>query len=308
MTAAIITQTTVPLAELVDDWLISLEANGKSQATLKAYAAGVRGFLRWHGQEFPAAEPMIDRKTVELWLTDLRRAGKAPGSRRLWSSAIRLFTAWLAHEDVAELDRDPLEKMKLPSAGKPLVRCLPDDEIDRLLQACRGTSFADRRDKALVYVLASTGLRAGECMALNVGDVNFGERKIYVHHGKGDKERKVPLTPKTAEAVKAYLRARRGHRLAQTGTLWLGEMSRPFGYQGAARALGNRAKAAGIEGFHLHRFRHSFASRFKQKGGSDDELMALAGWSDPTMARLYTQDTVRERALKTALGMDLDKF
>jgi hypothetical protein len=67
----------------------------------------VQSFLRWHQPEFPAAEPVIDRKSVDLWLTALRREGKAPGSIRLWFNCVRLFTGWLADPDIAELDRDP---------------------------------------------------------------------------------------------------------------------------------------------------------------------------------------------------------
>lgn len=148
---------------------------------------------------------------------------------------MKLFTAWLADPDVAELERDPLARMKAPPAGNPSVKSLADADIEALLKACRGTTFADRRDKAMIYMLASTGMRAGELMALTVADVDVPGRTITIRHGKG-------------------------------------------GYQGAVKALSNRAQAAGVEGFHLHRFRHSFASRFKRKGGSDDELMSLAGW------------------------------
>jgi integrase/recombinase XerD len=172
----------------------------------------------------------------------------------------------------------------------------------------QGTTFADRRDKAMIYMLASTGMRAGELMALTVADVDVPGRTITIRHGKGDKERKVPLAAKTAEAVASYLRARRAHKLAQTEALWLGQAATGLGYQGAVKALSNRAQAAGVEGFHLHRFRHSFASRFKRKGGSDDELMSLAGWTDPAMARLYAADTASERARATALLMNLDTF
>lgn len=266
-TPAATTITTVPLTELVPDWLISLDAGNKSSATIKVYSYGVNALLRWHEREFPAAPPVIDRKTVELWLAELRREGKAPATPRLWFAAMKLFTAWLADPDVAELERDPLARMKAPPAGNPSVKSLADADIEALLKACRGTTFADRRDKAMIYMLASTGMRAGELMALTVADVDVPGR-----------------------------------------TMWLGQAATGLGYQGAVKALSNRAQAAGVEGFHLHRFRHSFASRFKRKGGSDDELMSLAGWTDPAMARLYAADTASERARATALLMNLDTF
>jgi site-specific recombinase XerD len=185
-TPAATTITTVPLTELVPDWLISLDAGNKSSATIKVYAYGVNAFLRWHEREFPAAPPVIDRKTVELWLAELRREGKAPATRRLWFAAMKLFTAWLADPDVAELERDPLARMKAPPAGNPSVRSLADSDIGAMLKACRGTTFADRRDKAMIIMLASTGMRAGELMALTVADVDVPGRTITIRHGKGD--------------------------------------------------------------------------------------------------------------------------
>jgi integrase len=313
----ITTGTRIPLTELVGDWLTHLEGANRSRQTLKTYSAGVQSFLRWHLREFPAAEPQIDRKTVDLWLTALRREGKAPSSIRLWWNTLRLFTGWLADPDVAELDRDPLANMKPPKGGKPQVKRVDDDDIKALIAQCKGRSFADRRDYAIVMVLATTGMRASECVNLTVEDIDKANRRIIIQHGKGDKARVVPLAPKTADAVNAYLRARRSpmtargalHPLAHTGTLWLGELQHPsFGYQGLARAIGQRAAAAGLEGFHLHRLRHSFASRFLAAGGTEADLMMLCGWSDPAMARLYSQDTARERALANAAGMPLDVF
>lgn len=293
--------TAVPLRDLLEDWLVSLEAAGRSPATIKTYRAGVGSFLTWHEIEFPDAAPVIDRKVVELWLTDLRRRGRAPGTRRLWFSVLGLFTSWLADPDVAEIERDPLAKMKPPSGGEAKVKSLTDSEIDAMLRACKGTRFADRRDRALIQVLATTGLRASEVVSLTLDVVNMKDRVIVVT-GKGSRERKVPILPETAEALTAYLRARRHHPHAHmSDKLWLGQVQHSsFGTQGLRSALGARAAAAGIAGFHPHRLRHSFASRLKRHGFTDDEVMALGGWRDPAVARLYTADTAAERAMDKA--------
>lgn len=308
MTAAIaeVITTTVPLAELADSWLISLEAEGKSRATVKAYQRGIRGFIGWHAASFPAAVPVLEPAAVRAYLVDLRRAGQKPGTVRLRYSSLRLFGRWLAAE--GELDHDPLASMKPPAAGKPKVEAVTDAELDALLKACKGTGFADRRDYALVILLASTGMRAGEAAALTVDDVDIRERVVHVRHGKGDKARDVPLLPVPAQAIDRYLRVRRGHRLAGTSALWLGEMSRPFKYQGMARALGLRAKTAGITGFHMHRLRHSFASRWLEAGGSEDGLMAVAGWSSRDMIGVYSATGRSRRAMEEAQRLGLDRF
>jgi integrase len=118
--------------------------------------------------------------------------------------------------------------------------------------------------------------------------------------------RTVGFGPQVAAALDRYLRARRAHRLAATPALWLGEQGRQFGYQGLARALAHRAQAAGIEGFHPHRLRHTAASRWLARGGTEDGLMAMAGWTDRNMLRHYTQDTAERRAIEEAARLRLD--
>ena len=298
--------TAVDLGDLAGSWYIALEAEGKSRATLKAYRAGVAGFLAWHAAQFPDAVPVLDRPAAAAYLADLRRAGQSPGTMRLRFGALRLFSAWLAEE--GETSGDPLRSMKPPKGDKPVVPALSDAELDALTRACRGTGFAARRDEALVRLMAATGLRAGEVCDLRVSDVDLRGKTLVVRRGKGGKGRRIGIGPQAARALDRYLRARRAHRLAATDALWLGEMGRSFGYQGLARALGLRAKAAGIDRFHPHRLRHSFASRWLAAGGSEDGLMATAGWTSRDMISRYTSDTAQSRAIEEAARLALDDF
>lgn len=297
----------VDLAALAESWGIALDAQRKSKATIKAYRAGSDGFLRWHADAYPGTTPVLDRASVNLYLADLRNSGQSAGTARLRFNALKLFSAWLTAE--GEFDRDPLYGMKPPKMGKPAVPSVADSDIELLLKACRGGRFADRRDYAIVQLLASTGIRAGECVALTVADIDLKARAATVQHGKGDKARLVPLLPDTAQALDRYLRVRKAHRFAHTAPLWLGAGGRrEFGYQGMAAALRIRAQSVGIEGFHPHRLRHSFASRWLAAGGSEDGLMAAAGWADRNMISRYTEDTRQRRAAVEAERLQLDKF
>ena len=102
------------------------------------------------------------------------------------------------------------------------------------------------------------------------------------------------------EVIDRYLADRKSHPLARSGLLWLGAQGRTFGYDGLSKALGERAKAAGVEGFTPHRCRHTFASRWLAAGGSESGLLAVCGWSDFDMIRHYTRDTAAKRALDEA--------
>jgi site-specific recombinase XerD len=127
---------------------------------------------RWYAENYPDAAPLLDAAGVRAFLADLREAGQRPGTLRLRYSALRLFGKWLASE--GELDADPLVSMSPPKLDRPLVHAVADAEVTALLHACEGKAFADKRDTALVRLLVSTGMRAGEALSLTTGSVDPG--------------------------------------------------------------------------------------------------------------------------------------
>jgi integrase/recombinase XerD len=292
----------VSLADMADTWYVVLEAEGKSAQTIRAYRAGVEGFIAWYAGQ-GGAEPVLDRPAVAAYVADLLRSGQSAGTARLRVAALRLFSQWLAEEDPHH--RDQLAKYKPPKDKEPEVDGLSDAQLEALIRACRGTRFADRRDEALVRLMAETGVRIGGAMGMKVADLDMVERTARVVLKGGRPHTVGPLSAKTVLALKRYLAMRRSHRLAHTPALWLGEQSRPFGYQGAARALGIRAARAVIAGFHPHRLRHTSASRWLDAGGSEGGLMQQMGWRDRSMLDRYVRDTAARRAREEAARLNL---
>jgi integrase len=126
-----------------------------------------------------------------------------------------------------------------------------------------------------------------------------------IRRGKGGRGRVVPISPQTVAAVDRYLRVRKSHRLHELPALWLGQGGKTFGYQGLAVALKSRAEQAGISGFHLHLLRHTFATRWLAKGGTEGGLMSVAGWSSREMMSIYTSASASERAVDEARRLNL---
>ena len=114
---------------------------------------------------------------------------------------------------------------------------------------------------------------------LQVPDVDLRAGEAVVRRGKGGKGRRVHIGPTTGAAVDRYLRARRSHRLAETSALWLGANNQTFGYFALRDVIRRRGEQAGITGLHPHRLRHSWASRWLERGGSEGGLMSAAGWT-----------------------------
>jgi site-specific recombinase XerD len=306
MRTKLLAGTALPLGELAESWLVGLEAEHKSPQTLRAYRAGVEGFLRWHEAQ-GSAEPVLDRPAASAYLADLRRQGQAAATCRLRYRALRLFSTWLAEE--GEADRDELAALKPPALDSPVVPRLTDEELAALIAACKGKTFADRRDEALVRLMANTGLRASEALGLEVADVDLRRGEVTVRRGKGGAGRRAVIGPETIRALDKYRRMRSRHPLAHTPALWLaGVNGRTFGYPGAAAAIGKRAEAASIEGFHLHRLRHSFATRYLAAGGTPTALRQMGGWADLAMVERYTRDASEKLSMAEARRLGLDEM
>jgi integrase len=292
------------LASLADSWQVHLEAERKAANTVRLYLIGVRGFLRWCDQQGRPAT--LDRATVGAHISALLKAGAEGATAKARYQALRRFAEWLVAE--GELVGNPLDGLKPPRVDVKVVPVLDDSQVRALIRACEGKTLMDRRDEALVRLLAESGLRAGVAVALAVADVNVRGGLLVVRKSKTGRGRVVPFSPQTGRALDRYLRLRKQHRLADTRALWLGEGGKAFGYDGLRRALGRRAKVAGISGFHPHRLRHTAASRWLARGGSEQGLMAVAGWERREMLDRYTQVTKAERAAAEARLLDLGDF
>ncbi|MDN4520315.1 tyrosine-type recombinase/integrase [Mycolicibacterium austroafricanum] len=294
-------QSLPDLAELLPSWELALKAERKSPQTVDSYTRGVTLFLRWCAQT--DTSPEMTRTKVQAFISALLDGGAEPATARSRHMALRRYAAWLADE--GEIETNPLIGVKPPKLDTKVTAALTDDQLKKLIGACKGKELIDRRDEAIVRLMCETGLRAGEVLGMNTDDVDLGRGIATVRRGKGGKGRIVPFGPQTASAIDRYVRARRTHRLADTGALWLGGGGQQFGYHGLNVALKRRAQAAGIAKFHLHLMRHTAATRWLRAGGSEQGLMSVAGWSTRSMLDRYTGASAAERAAAEARGLNL---
>ncbi len=295
---------TLDLPTLLPSWELALRAERKSAQTIKSYGDGLRGFIRWC--EDNGHTPALDRDLVKGYVADLLDGGAEPATARARQLAARRFSAWLAEE--GELDTDPLLGLKAPKLDAKVTESLTDDELRRLLKVCSGKDFRDRRDEAIIRLMAETGMRAGEVLGLTVADVDLVRGLVTVRRGKGGKGRVAPFGAQTGRAVDRYLRQRRTHRLADTTALWLGDRGKELAYFGLRNTLQYRAELAVIKNFHLHLLRHTAATRWLRAGGSEGGLMAVAGWSTRDMIDRYTGASASERAAAEARSLNLGEL
>jgi site-specific recombinase XerD len=275
---------------LLTSWMLSLHDKADSTRTLYA------DVLRRFAARLPAGTGLLDatKRDCQSYFADLRAKGRAQATMRSRWIALRNFYGWAHAED--EIAENPMATIRVERANPPAPNIPDDDDLARLLKACRGSGLWERRDLAMVRVAAATGCRVSELCGLAVADVDLANRTLVIRKGKGNKARLVRIDRETGAALDRYIRARARHRLAHLPALWLTRFG-AMGAKGAQAMLPRRCDEAGIPRMHWHQLRHRFAHQLRRRGVSDIDAMTLGGWDDPTTYGRYGASVAVDRAL-----------
>ncbi len=284
---------------LVLDFLAYLEfERGLARNTLDAYRTDLLqfgGFLARRDRSATDAE----RGDVADFLADLATGRPAEGDepeRRACSpatisrktAALRSFYRHLRREEL--VDADPTATLVAPVRGRRLPHVLAYAEVKRLMESVSGADAIALRDRALLELMYGCGLRASEAIGLDVGDVDV--RRGFVRpHGKGSKERTVPLGKEAAGSVARYLRAGRPELVGSVPEPKLFVNFRGGGLtrQGLYKIIQRHAKDVGLdEKMSPHTLRHSFATHLLAGGCDLRSVQEMLGHADVATTQLYT--------------------
>ncbi len=280
------------LETLIPSWERSLRAGNKSVKTIRAYGDSGRLFEAFAREKMGVtAVDKMTRETVETFIEDQLARWKPTTASVRYRCLQQLFK-WLLEE--GEITADPMARMKPPIVPEVPVPVVSDDDLKKLLRACAGKTFEDKRDTAILRVFIDCGVRLAECAGLGLEDVDLQDEVAHVT-GKGRRPRAVPFGAKTSQALDRYLRLRARHPQAASPALWLGAQG-GLTDSGIAQLIERRCLQASIEKIHPHQLRHTAAHVWMATGGAEGDAMRLFGWRSRQMLNRYGASAADERA------------
>ena len=227
----------------------------------------------------------LDSQHVRVFAARSHAAGLAPRSIQRRLSAVRSFCNYLIRERV--LKSNPALEIRAPKSARKLPNTLDADQMARLLELPPGDIFVTR-DRAMMELLYSSGLRLAELTGLDLLDLDLKDRTVQVL-GKGRKSRIIPVGRKAIDALNAWLRERGSIRRADPTALFITRNGHRIGPRAVQLRVAYWARRQGL-GVHVHPhlFRHSFASHLLESSGELRGVQELLGHADIATTQIYT--------------------
>jgi integrase/recombinase XerD len=281
------------LTELTLDFLAYLELErGLSRNTLEAYRTDLQQlgeFLDRRGVDPIAVDgPLLAEFISELAEgRDERRPAAATTLQRK-VACMRSFYRHLRREGL--LDSDPTADLRPPRSRVRLPRVLSRDQVNSLLAQPTGTSNAALRDRALLETMYACGLRASEAITLKVSELDI-ETGVLIAHGKGSKERLVPIGSKASETLGVYLNKARPALVGirEEPHVFVNLRGQSLSRQGLYKIVQRHARAAGLDSrMSPHTLRHTFATHLLAGGCDLRSLQEMLGHADIGTTQIYT--------------------
>jgi integrase/recombinase XerC len=283
-----------------------------SPHTVAAYTRDLQALVSYCGSTGLAGWAALDSGHVRAFAARSHAGGLGPRSIQRRLSAVRSFFEFLQREghalrtrtrvteaaaacaqepdgrsEVARIRSNPGQDVRAPKAPRRLPQTLDADQMARLLEIPAGEPFACR-DRAIMELLYSSGLRLAEIVGLDLGELDLRDRMVHVL-GKGSKARLVPVGRMAIRALEQWLAERPG--LARPGepALFVGRSGRRLGRRAVELRVAYWARRQGVPAHvYPHLFRHSFASHLLESGAELRGVQELLGHADIATTQIYT--------------------
>lgn len=295
------TGTAMTTSRAVKDFVRYIDATkGFSAHTVKSYSHYLANFEGWALEnKISKIEDLSAEDVIDYQLSLAKHGDKARSRRTInyYLIALRSLLKYLLNRDLAVL---PPDKIQLSKVAERQIHFLLPEEIQELITSVVLEDISDYRDRAIIAVLFSTGLRVSELLSLKRNQVNLATGEFSVR-GKGGKVRPVFLSEKALDALGEYIDLRadtnpsifiRHHKNPRFDS-----SKAPLSARTVQRALVQAAKRAGItKPISPHKIRHSFATDLLRNGADLRSVQVMLGHSSITTTQIYTH--VTDKSLK----------
>jgi len=271
---------------LIQDYLSRLRHERQlSGNTIGGYSRDLCQLESWLQSNEQYDWSKVDSTRIRDFVAFVHRQGKSPASIRRLLSSIRNFFRFLNREAIIE--SNPAQDIPIPKAGKKLPRALDVDQINQLLSVPED-HILKKRDKAILELFYSSGLRLSELAGLNLQDIDLKEGSARVT-GKGNKQREVPVGRKAVEALSTWLKTRTKLLKGDSPALFISKQGRRLSIRSIQMRLDYWARQTGLhQHVHPHMLRHSFASHMLEASGDLRAVQELLGHADISTTQIYT--------------------
>ena len=260
---------------------------GLSSNTLEAYRSDIgkfQDYIKKTGKDLTS----FSKNDLLLYLNHLRDLGNQTPTVARNISAIRGLCKFMLLEKI--IDEDPIENLSTPKGWKHIPKILSTDDVFSLIEKPRNEKFS-LRDRAMLGLLYSSGLRASETINLKTDDINFEAGFITVM-GKGSKERVVPVNEAAMQTIKKYIQELRPKLLKKktASALFIAKGGKPMTRQRLWQLIKLYTKGFS-QNVSPHTLRHCFASHLLEGGADLRTLQKMLGHSDISTTQIYTKVT-----------------
>ena len=227
----------------------------------------------------------VDEFSVRQWISQMHREGlKSRSLQRKLSSLRSYYQYQIKHKRIS---LNPAIDVRAPRDSKPLPKTLDIEQVTQLLNI-EGDDFISVRDKAIIELFYSSGLRLAELAGLKISDIDLKAALVTVT-GKGNKTRIIPVGSKAVEAITQWLTHRTLANRKQLDDLFLSRQGTAISHRNIQLRMNHWQKKQGItQSIHPHKLRHSFASHLLQSSGDLRAVQEFLGHSDISSTQVYT--------------------
>ena len=256
-----------------------------SPHTCKNYSRDLHIFLDYCLNNKLQSWQIIDAEHIRAFSASQYRKGLSPRSIQRNLSSIRSFFRYLIREN--EIKNNPAQSIRPPKAGKRLPENLDTDSMTKLLDI-KETGFIADRDKAILELLYSSGLRLAELINLNITDIDLADATVNVL-GKGNKERIIPIGRYAIAALKKWLNTKKNIKTIDYDALFISKRGTRLSPRSVQSRLNYWAKRQGITTkVYPHLLRHSFASHLLESSHDLRGVQELLGHANISTTQIYT--------------------